>query len=51
MKATYAADKLKYSATDQLIKQGRLKDVWKIHPDNPNRIQAKKNKKTNRVNA
>jgi len=48
MKATYAADKLKYSATDKLIKQGKLKDVWKIHPDNPNRIQAKK--KTNSVN-
>jgi len=50
MKATYAADKLKYSATDKLIKQGKLKDVWKIHPDNPSRLQAKK-KKTNSVNA
>ena len=52
MKDTYAADKLKYGATDKLIRQGKLKDVWKIHPDNPNRLQVKKkSKKTNSVNA
>ena len=51
MKDIYAADKKRYSATDQLIRKGNLKDVWKIHPDNPNRIQAKKKKRTNSVNA
>ena len=51
MKSTYAADKARYSTTDDLIKKGKLKEVWKIHPDNPNRIQAKKKKKTNSVNA
>ena len=51
MKATYAADKARYSTTDKLIKQGKLGEVWKIHPDNPDRIQAKKkSKKTNSVN-
>jgi len=52
MKDTYAKDKARYSTTDKLIKQGKLGEVWRIHPDNPNRIQAKKKaKKTNSVNA
>tara|TARA_A100000172_G_scaffold78853_2_gene64961 strand:+ start:1370 stop:1534 length:165 start_codon:yes stop_codon:yes gene_type:complete len=52
MKNTYAKDKARYSDTDKLIKQGKLGEVWRIHPDNPNRIQAKKKpKKTNSVNA
>jgi len=51
MKSTYAADKARYSTTDDLIRKGKLKEVWKIHPDNPNRIQAEKKKKTNSVNA
>jgi len=50
MKATYAADKARYSATDELIRKGNLKDVWKIHPDNPDRLKVKRNKKTNSVN-
>tara|TARA_Y100000593_G_C4099866_1_gene232711 strand:+ start:236 stop:394 length:159 start_codon:yes stop_codon:yes gene_type:complete len=50
MKDIYAADKKRYSVTDDLIKKGKLKDVWRIHPDNPNRLQVKK-KKTNSVNA
>ena len=49
MKSTYAADKARYSDTDKLIRKGNLKDVWKIHPDNPNRLQVKK--RTNSVNA
>ena len=51
MRSTYAADKARYSTTDDLIKKGKLKEVWEIHPDNPNRKQAKKKKKTNSVNA
>ena len=51
MKSTYAADKARYSTTDDLIRKGKLKEVWKIHPDNPNRIQTEKKKKTNSVNA
>tara|TARA_R100000458_G_C8203361_1_gene193200 strand:+ start:707 stop:865 length:159 start_codon:yes stop_codon:yes gene_type:complete len=33
MNRKYAADKLKYAATDKLIREGKLKDVHKIHPD------------------
>ena len=51
MKDKYAADKARYSTTDKLIKQGRLDEVWRIHPDNPNRLQVKKKGKTNSVNA
>ena len=50
MKDTYAKDKSRYSTTDKLIKQGRLDEVWRIHPDNPNRLQVKKKGKTNSVN-
>jgi len=50
MKDTYAKDKARYSTTDKLIKQGRLDEVWRIHPDNPNRLQVKKKGKTNSVN-
>ena len=40
MQDIYRKDKLKYSETDKLIREGKLDKVWPKHPDNPNRIQA-----------
>ena len=44
MKEIYEADRKRYSATDDLIRKGNLGDVWKIHPDNPNRMKVQKKK-------
>ena len=33
MKEKYAADAARYKITDDLIKKGKLGEVWKLHPD------------------
>ena len=47
MNRKYAADKLKYGASDKLIREGKLREAWKIHPDLK---KASKKRKVNDVN-
>tara|TARA_Y100000361_G_C10928448_1_gene222614 strand:- start:309 stop:467 length:159 start_codon:yes stop_codon:yes gene_type:complete len=47
MKRKYAADQLKYSESDRLIREGKLREAWKIHPDLK---KASKKRKVNDVN-
>lgn len=47
MKEKYAADKAKYKDSDALIRQGKLREAVKVHPD----LKKASRKTINDVNA